>query len=107
VVEGPLPRGEIKVFANGELVLETPFRGLPDPTGRSRGGFRLIQHLALPPASYVLRFQIGSPAPTPFFAETDFALVLEEGSDTTLKVEPKRMPARIKITRLPSASEAK
>ncbi|MEW5765662.1 MAG: serine/threonine-protein kinase [Acidobacteriota bacterium] len=107
IVEGPLPRGEIKVFANGELVLETPFRGLPDPTGRSRGGFRLIQHLALPPASYVLRFQILSPAPTPFMAETDFPLVLEEGSDTTLKVEPKRMPARIKITRLPSASEAR
>jgi serine/threonine-protein kinase len=107
VVEGPLPRGEIKVYANGDLVLETPFRGLPDPTGRSRGGFRLIQHLALPPASYVLRFQIASPAPTPFYAEADFAIALEEGSDTTLKVEPKRMPARIKITRLPSASESR
>ncbi len=98
IVEGPLTRGEFRVYADGTPLLTVPFLGLPDPSGRRPAGFRLIQHAALPPGEHLLRFEVTSPPPAPFFALADQAVSLGAGERVVLKIEPKRMPARLKVT---------
>jgi len=98
IVEGPLTRGEFRVYADGDSILRVPFLGLPDPSGRRREGFRLIQHVALPPGPHTLRFEVASPPPGPFYALADQQVSLEPGERLVLKIEPKRMPARLKVT---------
>lgn len=98
IVEGPLTRGEFRVYANGEQILAIPFLGLPDPSGRKPPGFRLIQHVALAPGDHALRFEVASPPPGPFYALAEQAVSLEPGERLVLKIEPKRMPARLKVT---------
>lgn len=97
VVEGPLTRGEFRVYADGTLLLAVPFLALPDPSGRRPEGFRLIQHVALPPGEHALRFEVASPSPAPFYAVADQPVSLEPGERIVLKIEPKRLPARLKV----------
>jgi predicted Ser/Thr protein kinase len=95
LVNGPLLRGELKVFADGKLQIQKPFIGGEKRDGRA--GFLMIEHLDLSPGAHDLRFSLGASSPGPYFAETHRTFQFTEARELILSVKTLRMPARLQV----------
>jgi hypothetical protein len=98
-----MPQAEFFVFVNGERKIHSVAEG-----GRGAGekGFRLIEHLVLPPGDYNLRIALRAAQPAPFGAEETVHYRLEKGQNLILKVEPKRFPNRLRVIQIPDKARA-
>ncbi len=101
IVEGSLARGVFGVFVDGRLAFEHRFVGRPDLQTGDLRHFRITRELRVPTGRHRVKFVIASPRPARFYASKDYELEARPGDETVLKIEPRRYPARLKITEIP------
>ncbi len=101
IVEGSLPRGVFGVFVNGRLEFEQRFVGRPDLQTGDLKHFRITRELRVPAGRHQVKFVVASPRPTRFYASKEYDLETHAGREVILKIEPRRFPARLKITEIP------
>jgi len=102
IVEGTMPQGVFRVYVNGKLRLDERFGKIVNPARPRRRGFRIVKHMKIPPGEYKLRFELVSPRPRLFYANGAYNLKAVPGGETVLKIEPRRFPARLKVTEIPA-----
>jgi serine/threonine-protein kinase len=95
VVEGPLDRGQIVFFVDGQIKRTIPIADLP--RRKDGRGFRLEMTRDLPPGTHDLGFEVRAPWPFRYFAAARRTVEFRPAQALKLVVHCRRYPDRLEV----------